>query len=774
MEQNKHAISLRTLVVGILIVGVLSIGAVIYSQWLSKRDFQENAAVIRMTQMIQQEVATAHLWFEEALGGDGTIDIQRDVREPIAVALALVDDGLGRGDNSLNTFNFLPKVHEDLVRLREKIEILDSLVISRWQRRETTGVIGGEEDQRFDAVFSEILSLSRVVTRKLDGHIVADQSKILTINVGTVLLLGIIFIAMALLVVRNRQVLDGRAAKLEDMVLDRTFRLRASETEARHRNRELAAARDEAREASVAKSQFLANMSHEIRTPMNGVIGMASLLMRSDLSPKQREYVETMHGSGLTLLTVINAVLDFSKIEAGKISLDELDFSLTASAEDVLHLFSAEAERKKLILRSVIAEEIPTTLRGDPIRLGQILANLVSNAIKFSRDGEIELACGLSSDPTASSDTVEVRFEIRDCGVGIEKNDQAKLFEQFSQIDGSATRNQGGTGLGLVISKELANLMGGQIGVESCPGKGSTFWFTARFGKALAEGAVRTSPAHEKYAACGAGGIEPLLRPTSDQKVLVVDDNEVNVLVAQRMLEQLGFEVDFVSNGEDAIEANSKNDYAAILMDSQMPGMDGNQATSIIRRSDGDSKHTHIIALTANAMESDRVKAFEAGVDDYLSKPVFLEDLEAALSRTISGQQSDRISVVSCSLSSSDNPGTQVFDRRMVEELRSIDGDGEKDLFLELAEQFVLQMPDWLAELRSAAGLGDENLTKRQAHKLLGVCRQIGAQRMAQVCSDLESAEWGDEHDNFLISIDRLGVEFDVAQKELQRRQADQ
>ena len=207
MEQNKHAISLRSLVGGILIVGVLSIGAVVYSQWLSKRDFQENAAAIRMTQMIQQEIATAHLWFEEALGGDETIDIQRDVREPIALALALVDNGLGRGENSLQTFNFLPEVREDLIRLRKTIETLDSLVISRWERRETTGVIGGEEDQEFDAVFGEILSQSRVVAGKLDGHIASDQSRIRTINVGTVLLLAIIFVVMSLLVIRNRRVL---------------------------------------------------------------------------------------------------------------------------------------------------------------------------------------------------------------------------------------------------------------------------------------------------------------------------------------------------------------------------------------------------------------------------------------------------------------------------------------------------------------------------------------------------------------------------------------
>ncbi|MDH3611674.1 MAG: ATP-binding protein [Gammaproteobacteria bacterium] len=771
MEQGKPSISLATLVGGILLVGVLSLGMVIYSQWLNTRNFQENAVVIRMTQKIQQEIAAAHLWFEEALVGDQTIDLQRDVREPIAAVLDFIDAGLGRGDSAAQKFDFLPEVRRDLLALRSDVETFEHLVNSRWEGRHTTGVIGGVEDQRFDLIFGRIQSRSRTIAGKLDEHIASDQSRILIINIGMLILLAVVFSLMAVLIVINRRALDVRAEALGNLVHDRTVRLQAREAEAQLRSQELAAARDAARKASEAKSQFLANMSHEIRTPMNGVIGMASLLMRSDLSPKQREYVETMHGSGLTLLTIINDILDFSKIEAGKISLDRSNFSLGASVDDVLHLFSAEASRKRLQLKSVIESDVPASVHGDPVRLGQIFANLISNAIKHSRDGDVVITCRLVDHQPADPGEVALRFEVKDCGIGIEKKDQENLFDQFSQVDESPTRNHGGTGLGLSISKELAILMGGEIGVDSIPGEGSTFWFTANFGRLAGDKVIEQTlqqPAADlSHAMYGDAGIEPLSRPTSDMSVLVVDDNEVNLLVAQRMLEQIGFKVDLATNGEEAIEANARNEYAAILMDCQMPGMDGNSATSIIRRVEGDSRHTPIIALTANAMAPERAKAYAAGVDDYLSKPVFLEDLEAALGRVTSRQQESEVRVVSASLSRSCEQGSLVFDQRIVAELRGIGGDGEQDLFSELAVQFIQQMPDWLTELRTLVEQGDTELAKRQAHKLLGVCKQIGAQRMAQVCSTLESAVPDDGQDGLSRGVELLYDEFDTVREEL-------
>lgn len=501
------------------------------------------------------------------------------------------------------------------------------------------------------------------------------------------------------------------------------------EEEVRTRTLDLLRAKNAAETANQAKSEFLANVSHEVRTPMNALLGLTDLALGTDLTPKQKDYLTKIHSAGFSLLEIINDILDISKIEAGGMQLEQTNFDLNEVIKNVASITSITAADKKLRLNFIMDPKIPSGLVGDPLRLGQILLNLTNNALKFTAEGEVEVSTGLVKQ---QQDSVSLKFEVRDTGIGISAEKIPDLFQPFTQADGSHTRIYGGTGLGLAISRHLVELMGGRLELKSKVGEGSRFHFTITFRLPASQSLPSNSAAFTKDIESMPREQNPGVR-IPHGRVLVVEDNPINQQIAKEILLAAGLQVRVAADGVQALDFLQQNEVDVVLMDIQMPRMDGYETTRRLR-SNAKTRHLKIIAMTAHNMMGDREKCLAAGMDDYISKPIGSEALYQTLKKWLKVSETTATATIPVDTPlPASLPGIDLESGLLIVK-------GNQELYRNLLAEFYHQYHGVLASIKVALQQRRTEDALETIHALKGVSANLAAVEIYQTCRIMEVA----------------------------------
>lgn len=536
------------------------------------------------------------------------------------------------------------------------------------------------------------------------------------------------------LITETPRMQDGQAVGSIAVVTDLSEQIKTQ--------KELERAKELAEQAAQAKADFMASMSHEIRTPLNAVIGLTGLLLDTDLTEEQRDFADTARRSGNALLVIINDILDFSKIEAGKLELEKQPFALDRCLDESISLVAQDAREKRLKVAYDIAENVPDLIEGDVTRLLQVLVNLLSNAIKFTEQGQVFVWV---TSTYLEEHCYDLHFRVKDTGIGIPEDRVPYLFEPFSQVDVSTTRKYGGTGLGLAICDRLVRMMGGRIWVESQLEQGSTFHFT------ITANAVQSLSVPTNNRAVS---IDYQMGQRHPLRILVAEDNPINQKVASHMLRRLGYRADMVANGLEAVEAVRRQTYDVVLMDVQMPEMDGVAATQIIKNEFDLGDCPRVVAMTANALSDDRRRYLDAGMDDYISKPVNIDELVTVLDSTpqvAAAEASEQEVAVE-----EDGPDAPIN----VVNFEKIMGPNTSDLLASLLEIFLEETPPLIAQIQTAVNTQNAEQLRQLAHSLWGSSASVAAIPFSALSYELEVIGRGDDVTPALPLLARMETEF--------------